>query len=82
MEVLKTRGNNALTTGDFAEAIKCYSEAIELDPSNHVLFSNRSAAYLKQAKYPEALKDAEQTISLKTDWPKGKCMHYYFVSFE
>jgi stress-induced-phosphoprotein 1 len=68
---LKEKGNAALTAGKFDEAIQAYSEAINLDGSNHVLFSNRSAAYLKAGRLPEALADAEKTIQLNASWPKG-----------
>jgi stress-induced-phosphoprotein 1 len=52
------------------EAIKYYTEAIEIDAKNHILFSNRSAAYAKAGKYNEALEDGDKTIQLKKDWPK------------
>lgn len=68
---LKDKGNKALTDGDFEEAIKCYSEAINLDPTNHVLYSNRSAAYCKASRFEEALNDAEKTIEINPKWPKG-----------
>lgn len=35
-------------------------QAIELDPKNHVLFSNRSAAHGGAKDYDAALKDAEE----------------------
>ncbi|CAL1677226.1 unnamed protein product [Lasius platythorax] len=69
--LLKASGNAALQEGKFEEAIKHYTDAIALDSSNHVLYSNRSAAYAKSALYPEALEDAEKTILLKSDWGKG-----------
>ena len=69
--VLKEKGNSALEGGRFEEAIKHYTEAIALDESNHVLYSNRSAAYAKAGKYEQALEDAEKTVSLKPDWAKG-----------
>lgn len=69
--VLKQKGNSALQEGRYEEAIKHYTEAIGLDENNHVLYSNRSAAYAKAGKYKQALEDAEKTISLKPDWGKG-----------
>ncbi|XP_018014215.1 stress-induced-phosphoprotein 1 [Hyalella azteca] len=68
---LKDAGNAALNADKPKEAIEKYSEAIKLDPENHVLFSNRSAAYAKLENYTAALADAEATVRLKPDWPKG-----------
>ncbi len=70
VEELKSKGNVALQNDKTDEAIGFYSEAINLDPKNYILFSNRSAAYAKAGKYVEALNDSEKTISLKKDWPK------------
>lgn len=68
---LKAQGNAALQSENFTEAIKFYSQAIDIDPSNHILYSNRSAAYAKTNEFESSLKDAEKTIELKSDWPKG-----------
>lgn len=67
---LKDKGNSALAAGNYEQAIDYYTQAIALDQDNHVLFSNRSAAYAKQGKYQNALEDAEKTVSIKPDWPK------------
>merc|ERR1712137_1484376 len=70
-EEAKAKGNAAMGQRNFEEAIKHYSEAIALDPNNHVLYSNRSAAYASLGKYEEALQDGEKTIEVKPDWGKG-----------
>ena len=67
---MKNKGNQALKAGNTEEAIQHYSSAIDLDPNNHVLYSNRSAAYCALKDYKEALKDAEKTVELKPDWIK------------
>lgn len=68
---MKEKGNTALSAGNCEDAIKFYTQAIELDSSNHVLYSNRSAAYCKLGKFEDALKDAEKTIELNKVWAKG-----------
>ncbi|KAJ2727076.1 Hsp90 cochaperone [Coemansia sp. Benny D115] len=68
---LKAQGNAAFAAGKHDEAIKLFTQAIELDPTNHVLYSNRSASLASLKKYEDALKDAEKTIEIKPDWPKG-----------
>lgn len=72
---LKDKGNAALQEGKFDDAIKCYTEAIGIDPNNHVLYSNRSAAYAKLGNYSKALEDADKTVQIKPDWVKvSNCM--------
>jgi stress-induced-phosphoprotein 1 len=70
-EDFKAQGNKAFQGGDFIQAVDLFSKAINGDPQNHVLYSNRSAAYTSLKKYDLALQDAEKTITLKKDWAKG-----------
>lgn len=79
MDELKGEGNKLLQSGDFEEAIGKYTEAIELDPDNHVLYSNRAAALTKAGKYLEALGDADKTIQLKPDWARVSLIYFIFV---
>lgn len=66
----KTKGNAAMGQKNYEEAIKHYTNAIELDPTNHVLYSNRSAAYVNISKFEEALKDGEKAVEVNPSWGK------------
>ncbi|EYU26826.1 hypothetical protein MIMGU_mgv11b014132mg [Erythranthe guttata] len=67
----KAKGNAAFSAGNFDDAVAHFTDAIGLAPTNHVLYSNRSAAYASLNKFSEALSDAEKTVELKPDWGKG-----------
>jgi DnaJ homolog subfamily C member 7 len=58
----KDSGNISFKSGDINEAISMYSVAISCDPSNHVYYSNRSAAYQSRKSWREALNDAERCL--------------------
>jgi DnaJ homolog subfamily C member 7 len=59
----KDAGNAAFKIGDFDNAVRLYSEALDEQDAEATLFSNRSAAYLKMGKYAEATRDAEAAIA-------------------
>lgn len=40
---LKDQGNEAFKAGDIPLSITYYTQAIDMDPDNHVYYSNRSA---------------------------------------
>lgn len=67
----KAKGNAAFSAGKYEDAVKYFGDAIALAPENHVLYSNRSAAYASLHKYKDALRDAKKTVELKPEWPKG-----------
>lgn len=67
----KARGNAAFSSGDYRAAVGHFSDAIALAPTNHVLYSNRSASHASLHDYADALADAEKTVELKPDWSKG-----------
>ena len=56
--------------GDFSQAIEHLSDALNLNPNNVTLYSNRAAAYMRVSKYAEALDDANRALALKPDWTK------------
>lgn len=65
------QSNAACQNGDFNTAVTLYTDALALDPGNHILFSNRSAARLKQGQFSLALQDATKARELCPPWPKA-----------
>ncbi|KAI9759881.1 MAG: Hsp90 cochaperone [Chaenotheca gracillima] len=70
-DALKAEGNAAFSAKDFDLAIEKFSKAIELDPSNHILYSNRSGAYASKRQYAQALEDANKVTEMKPEFAKG-----------
>ena len=70
-ETWKEKGNALVKEKKYKEALDCYTKAIELDPNNQILYSNRSAMHLNLFNYEQALIDAEKAISLKPDYGKA-----------
>ncbi|KAJ7499347.1 activator of Hsp70 and Hsp90 chaperone [Mycena latifolia] len=68
---LKDQGNKAFAAKDYDKAIDLFTQAIAVDPQNHVLYSNRSAAHAGKKQWTEALTDAEQCVVVNSSWSKG-----------
>ncbi|KFH44448.1 Heat shock protein-like protein [Hapsidospora chrysogenum ATCC 11550] len=68
---LKALGNKAMADKNFDDAVDKFTQAIAVQPDNHILYSNRSAAYASKRDWDNALADAEKTTQIKPDWPKG-----------
>ena len=56
------RGNELVKAKDLAGALAAYTEAIELDGSDAVFRSNRSAVFMSMKDYEKALVDAEVIV--------------------
>jgi tetratricopeptide (TPR) repeat protein len=67
----KEAGNLAFKEGNNNEAIDLYTKAIDLNPDDHVYYSNRSAAHMKMSNISKALKDAQRCVELQPEWSKG-----------
>lgn len=67
----KDIGNKALQAGNIDAAIEAYTQAIAIDPNDHVFYSNRCAAYMKNEDYSNALQDGEKCIEINPTWAKG-----------
>jgi len=69
----KEAGNRCFQAGDFKKAEELYSKAISNDPTNPLLYTNRSFSSLKLSRYDSAISDCQTSISLN---PKN--MKAYF----
>lgn len=70
-EEFKQQGNRLFLQKQYPEAIDMFTQAINLDSNNHILYSNRSACYASLKDYKKALEDGEKTVSLQPNWAKG-----------
>lgn len=68
---LAVHGNKLAQQNDYKGAVSMFSQAILLDPSDHRFFGNRSYCYDRLENYKKALEDADASIELSPDWPKG-----------
>ncbi|KAM3912573.1 uncharacterized protein RB166_018062 [Leptodactylus fuscus] len=69
--LLAEQGINSVKDGNYTKAIELFSEAIRLDPKDYRYFGNRSYCYEQLELYPKALVDADISIQLSADCPKG-----------
>lgn len=62
--IAREEGNVLFKNGDFAGAVKSYTESIKRDPTDPRGYNNRAAAYTKLVALPEALKDVNEAIKI------------------
>jgi len=67
----KNNGNEFFKKGEYDNAIKSFTTAIELAPEETSFYSNRSAAYLKNRDFELAEADGRKCIELNAEWAKG-----------
>jgi serine/threonine-protein kinase len=68
-QVLYDRGHQSFQTGDFREAVECFTRAIRLRPNVAAGYRYRALAYLEMGQRLDALNDLDQAIRLRSDDP-------------
>jgi tetratricopeptide (TPR) repeat protein len=48
-----------------------FTQGLQFDPTNAVLYSNRSACYSHLRQWDKALEDANRCLQYRPEWPKG-----------
>ena len=70
-EFQKLNGNSFIKKGKYEDAIKCYLNAIKLNPTNSIYYSNLSFAYYKLNNYKLALLNGIKAVKLNQNYPKA-----------
>ena len=70
-EEKRVEGNALFAKKRFRDAAKFYGEAIDLDPYDHSLYSNRALCFLELGAFEKARLDAEECTKLRPDFLKG-----------
>lgn len=68
---IKKKANDEFKSANYMEAIFLYTQAIELNPTNAIYYSNRSISYIKVENNGLALIDANKAIELDPKYVKG-----------
>nr|XP_010917583.1 uncharacterized protein LOC105042167 isoform X5 [Elaeis guineensis] len=67
----KARGEDAFKRKDYQMAVDAYTQAIDLDPNEATLLSNRSLCWIRLGQGECALADAKACRTRRPDWPKA-----------
>lgn len=70
---LREEGNEAFKAGRYHEAIRYYTQAIEVDPDSEFLYTNRSFAYFNIKEFEKSAADAAKAVEINANFFKG---HY------
>ena len=70
-EQFKEEGNNRYKKGSYKKAVECYTRAIELDPSQAPIYTNRAACNLQLLKYKKVVEDGLKAAQLDPKFSKA-----------
>ena len=67
----RMKGNEAVKSKEYQDAVKAYTRSIELNPDEAFTYANRAMAYLKLKNYGNVIMDANKAIELKPGYLKA-----------
>ena len=70
----KRKGDIAFVGKRYQEALQAYTQSLRHKTSNHVVWANRSAVYLRLNKAQAALEDARRARTLDETYTKVVCV--------
>ncbi|BBN10530.1 suppressor of G2 allele of SKP1 [Marchantia polymorpha subsp. ruderalis] len=70
-EELGRKADKAFVDEEYETSVQLYSDALQLNPSDAVLFASRAQAYLKLDRYMDAISDTNKAIELNPNLPKA-----------
>lgn len=71
VERLKLQANKLFQESKYAKAVELYTSALELDPKNAILLSNRAFSHIRLENYGSAIADATQAIEADPKYVKS-----------
>jgi DnaJ family protein C protein 7 len=75
VELIKKKGNDLYEQKNYQEAIKEYTKALELDPTNKkynsIILINRALCFQKIEKYNSAINDVNQSIKINPNYARA-----------
>jgi len=70
-EEKKAEGNAFLRDSKIDDAIKAYTEAIDLNPYNAIYYANRAAAYTSLRDHENAIEDCRKAVAIDPTYSKA-----------
>jgi STIP1 family protein 1 len=61
---LKEQGNRLFSTGQYLEAINCYSKAIIRSPTVPIFFTNRALCYCRLQRWDDVIADCRRALEM------------------